>query len=273
MTTTQDRIDLVVETCRRHGHDSIVMLSGVPGTGKTHVALAAAEAVAGHPALVEQIQFHQAYSYEDFMEGLRPQPGGGYAPQEGVFLLWNQRARDDPANTYVLLIEELSRAEISAVLGELMTYVEHRNRSFTLPVSGGRTQVAENLVLLATMNPRDRSALEIDDALIRRLRIVSCPPDTDQLEEMLKSSLPGNGLGPGEVDLILALKNIFVACQASFPDTYDVDMPFGHGVFAGVKGVDDLRDLWHQRLHHLLHRPLLLPHPFADVIAASYAWR
>jgi 5-methylcytosine-specific restriction endonuclease McrBC GTP-binding regulatory subunit McrB len=268
VTTTQARVELVAEVCRRHGSDSIVLLSGVPATGKTHIALAAAQVVAGHPALVDQVQFHPSYSYEEFVEGFRPLPGGGFAPRPGIFLRWNRLALDDMANTYVLLVEELSRADVSAVLGELMTYIEYRDRSFTLPVSGAQMRVADNLVILATMNPRDRSALEIDDALIRRLRIVDCPPDVDQLKEMLEQSLP-----PGSNALVAAVQGIFSACQATYPETYIIDMPFGHGIFARVTSEADLVDLWHQRIRHLLYRPLLLPHPFAQTIQAHYPWR
>lgn len=91
----------------------------------------------------------------------------------GLFTEWNDLALDDPSLTWVLLIEELTRANISAVLGELMTFVEDRSRPFTTVYSRRPIKVAENLILLSTYNPTDRSALEVDSALLRRLRVLS----------------------------------------------------------------------------------------------------
>jgi 5-methylcytosine-specific restriction protein B len=88
----------------------------------------------------------------------------------------------------VLLIEELTRANLAAVLGELLTFIEYRDRPFLTIYSRRPCTVAPNLTILATYNPTDRSALELDAALIRRLRIVDCLPSSDQLGEMLASS-------------------------------------------------------------------------------------
>lgn len=269
MTASADKIYEIAETCSRHGGDSIILLSGVAGTGKTHLALAAAIDVAGHPVFVRQVQFHPSYTYEDFIEGLRPTSGGDFAVESGVFTDWNDQALADPANTYVLLVEELSRANVNSVIGELMTYLEHRLRQFVLPLSRRTITVAPNLVILATMNPRDRSALEIDDALIRRLRIVDCPPDNEQLREMLSATVPVD-----DPDGIVAtLEALFNGCRSAHPDTYETEMPFGHGMFAGVRDVGDLERLWNQRIRHLLRRPLVMPHPFAETIESLYPWK
>jgi 5-methylcytosine-specific restriction protein B len=237
-------------------------LSGVAGTGKTHVALSAARRVASHPLLVEQIQFHQGYSYDDFVEGLFPTKEATFEPRAGIFTALNEQALADPENRYVLLIEELTRASISSVLGELMTYIEHRDRVFRTPVRRRELRVAPNLVVLATMNPRDRSALELDEAIIRRLRIVECPPDVEQLREMFPD-------GMAEVEDVVAL---FEGVRAQHPDTFESLMPFGHGMFAGVRGPADLHDLWHQRIKHLLERPSAPHHPFAKAIKSRYPW-
>lgn len=270
---TEQKITQVVEACRRYGDHSIVVLWGVAGTGKTLVALAAAQRHSGHPLFVRQIQFHQSYGYEEFIEGLRSTPDGGFEVRDGVFLEWNLAALRDPANPYVLLIEEFTRANITSVLGELMTYIEFRDRAFELPLSRRSTRVATNLAILATMNPRDRSALEVDDALIRRLRIVDCPPDVEQLREMLRQSLIGGGTGPGEQELIEGLARLFKECEARHPETYHEQMPFGHGIFAGVKSTEDLEALWHQRIRYFLRRPLTTPHPFAETLEELYLWK
>lgn len=266
-TATENKISEVVDACMRHGSSSIVALAGVPGTGKSFVASIAAQRFSNEPLLVREIQFHQSFSYEEFIEGLRIDESSGVAAVPGIFLEWNQRALEDPENRYVLLIEELTRANLPAVLGELMTYLEHRERPFLTVYSRKPARVAANLTLLATYNPTDRSAIELDAALIRRLRIIRCPPDVGQLGEMLeRTGLPA--------PVISKLKGLFDACKAKFPDQYEHLMPFGHGIFAGVtQEQPDLHRLWVERIEHLLRRPLVEPHPFTDIIEENYPWR
>lgn len=264
---TENKLKEVVDACVRHGASSIIALSGVPGTGKSYVASIAAQRCTNEPLLVREIQFHQSFSYEEFIEGLRIDDASGVSVVPGIFLEWNQRALEDPDNTYVLLIEELTRANLPAVLGELMTYLEHRERTFLTVYSRKPVQIAKNLTILATYNPTDRSAIELDTALIRRLRIIRCPPDIGQLDEMLKATgLPNH--------VIEKLKGIFDACKEKFADQYEHLMPFGHGIFSGViHESPDLHRLWVERIEHLLRRPLIDPHPFTDVIEDNYPWR
>jgi 5-methylcytosine-specific restriction protein B len=271
--STLAKVEEVVGACRDHGSDSIIVLSGVAGTGKTLIALAAAQKHAGHPLFVRQIQFHQSYAYEDFIEGLRPTLSGGFEGKTGLFLDWNEAALRDSSCQYVLVIEELTRANISSVIGELMTFIEYRDRVFETPITGRRVRVAPNLTILATMNPRDRSALEVDDALLRRLRIVSCPPSTEQLKEMLSASLEGGGNVEPGISIITTLARLFDECHRRHPETFDEQMPFGHGMFSGVRTEEDLRSLWHQRIHHILKRPQVPPHPYYADIVALYPWR
>lgn len=271
---TAKKIQEILNVCDSHGSRDIILLSGVAGTGKTFLGLVAAVRLTGHPLLVKQIQFHQSYAYEDFIEGLRPTANGGFSPRAGVFLEWNEAALQDPDNRYVLLIEEFTRANISAVLGELMTYIEHRDRLFETPLTRRRIRIAKNLVILATMNPQDRSALEVDDALIRRLRIIDCPPSTGQLKEMLSSSLPDGGNGGTGAKIISQLNNLFETMAKQYPDRFAELMPFGHGVFGHIDSEEALRDLWSHRLRFLLRRnPQVPPHPWAEEIQALYPWR
>jgi len=264
---TEAKIAEVVDACQRYGDRSIIALAGVPGTGKSFIASIAAQRYTDEPLLVREIQFHQSYSYEEFIEGLRIDETSGVNTVPGVFLEWNERALDDPQHRYVLLVEELTRANLPAVLGELLTYLEYRNRPFVTVYSRKPMYVAENLTVLATYNPTDRSALELDAALIRRLRIIRCPPSIRQLAEMLS----GRDLS-GQV--LEKLQGVFTTCMNRFSDQYEHVMPFGHGIFADVRTErPDLHRLWVERIQHLLRRPLLEPHPFADVIEESYPWK
>ena len=263
---TERQIANVVSACEKYGSTSIIALAGVPATGKSFIAAIAAQRHAAEPTRVREVQFHPSFSYEEFVEGLRIEAGGSVTATAGVFLEWNELATEDGELRYVLLVEELTRANLSAVLGELLTYVEHRERQFYAMFSRRAIRVASNLTILATFNPVDRSAIDIDDALLRRLRIIDFPPDVEQLTEMLS----GNGL-PDHV--IAPLSRVFLDCRDAFQDEFSTLMPFGHGVFAEVRNEEDLAPLWHQRLRRMLFRPLLDPHAFADVIAAAYPWR
>jgi len=263
---TERMISTVVTACERHGSRSIIALAGVPGTGKSYTASIAAQRFASDPLMVREIQFHQSFSYEEFIEGLRIDDSSRVNVIPGAFLDWNQKALDDPNHQYVILIEEFTRANLAAVLGELMTYLEHRDRPFTPAYSRKPVSIAKNLTILATYNPTDRTAIEIDSALIRRLRIIRFLPSVEQLEEMLNGRLDSMA--------VERLKLIFIECEKQFKADYEYMMPFGHGIFADVERESpDLNLLWQERIEHFLRRPLIEPHPFTDAIERLYPWR
>lgn len=266
--STEDKIQEVVEACRDYGRSSIIALAGPPATGKSHVALIAAQRFAGEPTRVKEVQFHQAFTYEEFIEGLRIDATGAVREKPGVFMDWNDTALADPEHDYVLLIEELTRANLAAVLGELLTYVEHRERSFDALFSRVPIRVARRLTILATFNPVDRSALNIDDALLRRLRIIDFLPDAGQLREMLASRAP-----PVPPHVVTKIAGIFEACERTHAEDYATLVPFGHGIFKEVASEADLHPLWQQRIRRMLYRPLQDPHPFANTIEQAYPWR
>jgi len=264
---SEAKIAEVVAACERYGRSSIIALAGVPGTGKSTLALHAAQRVASDPLMVTEVQFHPAYGYDEFIEGLRIDSTGAVVEREGVFLEVNRQAREDPGNTYVLLIEEFTRANVHAVLGEALTYIEHRGRPMTTLYRRLQVPVEKNLCVIATYNPSDRTALDLDAALLRRLRIIDFPPDTGQLDEMLQATTLS---GPAKAQL----KGLFVACEREFKQDYTSQMPFGHGIFAEVEHEKpDLYDLWRERIVHMLRRPQLEPHAFTDVIENHYPWR
>lgn len=265
-TATEAKIAEVIRACEAYGSSSIIALSGVPGTGKSFIGSIAAQRFTDEPLRVKEIQFHQGFSYEQFIEGMRIDSSGRTVPFPGIFLDLNQVANEDPSNRYVLLIDELTRANLSAVLGELMTYIEYRDRPFTTIYSRKPVKVAPNLTVLATFNPTDRSAINIDAALLRRMRILHCPPSKEQLGEML-----ANG-GPGP-SVVAKLQGIFEACARATNRDYNL-MPFGHGIFAGVRQEQpDLSELWRERIVHILRPPLVEPNVFTDIIERNYPWK
>lgn len=162
------------------------VLYGPPGTGKTFVA----ERLARHlsdrgEGFYEILQFHPAYSYEEFVQGIRPttRPDGRleYAVLPGRFIDFCRRAKQCKGRC-VLIVDEINRANLSRVFGELMYLLEYRDRDIPL-AAGGKFQIPSNVRILGTMNTADRSIALVDHALRRRFAFLALHPDYDILRQ------------------------------------------------------------------------------------------
>jgi 5-methylcytosine-specific restriction protein B len=167
-----------------------VILYGPPGTGKTFVAERLAKhLIAGGDGFSDLVQFHPAYSYEDFMEGIRPYSVDGqlsYDLKPGRFLQFCAEARA-VEGTCVLIVDEINRANLARVLGELMYLLEYRQNTIPL-TSGSRFAVPANVVLIGTMNTADRSIALVDHALRRRFAFLRLKPNLDLLRKYHSST-------------------------------------------------------------------------------------
>ncbi len=157
---------------------------GPPGTGKTFTAQKLALHLAGGDGdRVEVVQFHPAYAYEDFIQGLRPkaQANGGldYPIVDGRFVQFCKAARAQ-VGACVLVIDEINRANVARVFGELMFLLEYRDQAITL-ASGERFSIPRNVVVLGTMNTADRSIALVDYALRRRFAFLALRPNYELL--------------------------------------------------------------------------------------------
>lgn len=174
-----------------------LILQGPPGTGKTFLArrLAWLELGATDAARVELVQFHPSYSYEDFVQGFRPDAKGVFQLQDGVLLAFCQRAAQDPERPYFLLIDELNRGNLSRIFGELLLLLEadkrgadHAVRLPYAPADAPRFFVPANVFIIGTMNLADRSLAPLDYALRRRFAFVELAPEFGApLQEFLQA--------------------------------------------------------------------------------------
>lgn len=164
-----------------------IVLQGPPGVGKTFVADRLAFALMGvmDRDRMEMVQFHQSYSYEDFIQGFRPTSKGTFDLKRGIFYQFCRRTQRDETSgkPYVFIIDEINRGNLSKIFGELMMLIEpdKRGKRFAMPLaysedSEERFYIPENLYLIGTMNTADRSLAMVDYALRRRFRFLDLDP-------------------------------------------------------------------------------------------------
>lgn len=162
-----------------------IILQGAPGVGKTFLAERLAYSILQKKdrTHVEMVQFHQNYSYEDFMMGYRPTETG-FELKKGIFYSFCKKAQNDPNpnSKYFFIIDEINRGNISKILGELMMLIEADKRSKTvkLAYNGEEFNVPANLYIIGMMNTADRSLALMDYALRRRFSFFEVEPGFDK---------------------------------------------------------------------------------------------
>lgn len=158
-----------------------VILQGAPGVGKTYAAKRLAYSMMGvkDPERVQLVQFHQSYSYEDFVEGFRPSSTGmNFEIKKGAFYNFCKKASDDKENDYFFIIDEINRGNLSKIFGELFMLIEadKRGNDIQLLYSSDKFSVPKNVYIIGMMNTADRSLAMIDYALRRRFAFFEMKP-------------------------------------------------------------------------------------------------
>lgn len=232
-----------------------LILYGPPGTGKTYEMQARMRAAFDGGEDFAFVAFHPNYAYEDFVGGLRPvaaKDGSGVAVvfQKGPFLNLCEKAHANPAQQFTLFIDEINRANVAKVFGELITLIEPSKRVIagskandtgawvTLPGLSERFGVPDNLNVVATMNTADRSIALMDIALRRRFRFQECPPEPKRIEPAMV----------GAIDLRALLQRL----NDRLEYLLDRDHAIGHAVFMGLTSLGQLQQVLAQRVIPLL---------------------
>lgn len=220
-----------------------IILTGSPGTGKSYYVKRIAKHLVNDPATdVFKVQFHPSYGYEDFVEGYRPdeKATSGYKIVDKTFVIACQRAETlKPENRLVVLIvDEINRGDPARVFGELLTYIErtYRGEAFVLPFSGRPFTVPDNLIMLGTMNPYDRSVAQVDAAFVRRFDHIEVAPSREVAEALLEES---GGFTSAQISEV-----------GKWFETVQKMAPFGigHSFFADVKNLEHLKLVWRYRM-------------------------
>ncbi|MFJ7467272.1 AAA family ATPase [Peribacillus frigoritolerans] len=246
-----------------------IILQGSPGVGKTYIA----EKLIKNTFNVTddqllQIQFHQSFSYEDFIEGYRPNEEGKFELQNGLFKQFVKEALQNNEIDYFLIIDEINRGNLSKIFGELFMLIENdkRGKNIKLAYSKEDFTVPENIFFIGTMNTADRSLANLDFALRRRFSFIHIEPafNGEALNKFV-TFLSNQGISDKNANRIVSNIN---KINQEIKSDYRLGKGFeiGHAYFTNVKGVHDNINEWYNNIVEYELVPLIEEYYFDDEI-------
>ncbi|TCS66643.1 dynein-related subfamily AAA family protein [Primorskyibacter sedentarius] len=255
-----------------------MILQGAPGVGKSFVARRLAYALIGFrdDTKLQTVQFHQSYSYEDFVQGYRPNGSQGFERKNGTFYEFRDRAGRDPGGTYVFIIDEINRGNLSKIFGELMLLIEPDKRG-----PDWKTRLAyasdedpdfyipENLFVLGMMNTADRSLSLVDYALRRRFAFVGMEPlyGAPKFRAYLEERSVSEEFITRVINRMAELNQAIESDRTNLGPGFRI----GHSFFTPTKCVDD-SEAWYRRIVETEIHPLLEEYWF-DAPETADQWR
>jgi 5-methylcytosine-specific restriction protein B len=253
-----------------------LILQGAPGVGKSFATNRIAYSMIGEkdPDRVETIQFHQSYAYEDFIRGYRPDDEGKLRPQDGIFLQFCDKARNDSKNDYFFIIDEINRGNLSKIFGELMFLIEKDKRGLSVKLAYenpenpfNRFSIPENVFLIGTMNTADRSLAMVDYALRRRFVFYTLEPQFES--QKFQNYLSNNGVGKGLLKKIVkkltALNNTISEDKKYLGKGFTI----GHSYFCPDGDTARPNKNWYSKIIEFEIKPLLKEYWFDNLDKAS----
>lgn len=250
----------VIETA---GRKKNIILQGPPGVGKTFVSKRLAYLLMGEkdPSRLEFVQFHQSYSYEDFVQGWRPNSEGGFYLKSGSFYEFCRKARSDLSRPHVFIIDEINRGNLSKIFGELLMLIESDKRGLENAIKltyseseADRFSVPENIFIIGLMNTADRSLAIVDYALRRRFAFFNLPPQLESAK--FKAVITKAG---GSADLVKKIRaRIGGLNQVIGNERRDLGPGFqiGHSYFCPVSSIDSDAE-WYLNVINTEIKPLI----------------
>lgn len=220
------------------------------------------------------VTFHQAFSYEDFVEGIRPTfdystQNLDYSPKPGIFKIICAEAQNNPEERYAIFIDEINRGNIAEIFGELISLIEEDKRkgepnelTAYLPYSKEEFVVPSNLDIYGTMNSADKSVSQIDSALRRRFEFIKMEPSS----EVIRNVLADRGIDATNIDGVNLIK-LFNTLNDRLILMIDENHTIGHSFFLNVRTWEDIKEVIVKNVI-----PLLEEYFFDDLIKIQHVF-